>query len=231
MDKVIEQVQQWDFYKSLPDTLHGFQLECELVRQESRLYLFWYRCQSSRRSFYAFYDKATKDFMVHTVIGLFDFCDIQFITTDLASFEHMLTERMNNVLKNLGTFDQGLLGSVFTAKQILQCDWSHLPETVCGFDLFIRPNLPVKTINGSYILIDYCDFTQESNLTVYYNIYRDEFFAERRVRRLPEMLTVFDAKNLIDLTEKLKISLTPVLEEMRSLLNDHQTRSRREDTV
>lgn len=222
MDKVIEQVQQWEFYKALPDMVHGFQLESELVREESRLYLFSYCCQSSRRSFYAFYDKATKDFMAHTVIGLFDFCDIQFITTDLTTFERMLTERMDSVLRNLREFDPGVLGSVFTAKQIMQWDWSSLPESLFGFNLFIRPSSPLKTINGSYILIDYCDFAEESNLTVYYNIYRDEFFSERRVRRLPEMLTVFDAKNLADLTEKLKMGLFPELEKMRNLLNEHE---------
>lgn len=221
MDDIIAQVEAWDFYKKLPEEIHGFRLEKQMRVDEPRLYLFSYDCPARRRKLFAFYDKATKDFMAHTVIGLFDFCDIQFITTDLVSFERMLAERMETVLKNMAVFNAATLGGVFREKKILEQDWkSILPAEAAGFTLFILPDEPLKIINGSYIIMDYCDFQTESNLTVYYNIYRDEFFSERRIRRLPEMVTRFDSKTLTDLIAKLNEGLLPELTGMRSQLTE-----------
>ena len=46
-------------------------------------------------------------------------------------------------------------------------DWEYidnLPKEIDGFKLFINPKEPVKIINGSYIIIDYCDFSKETDL-------------------------------------------------------------------
>ncbi len=76
----------------------------------------------------------------------------------------------------------------------------------------------MKIVNGSFIVIDYSDFATASNLTVYYNMYRDEFFSERRIRRLPEIVTDFDAKALNALVEKLSVRLEPALGNLRGIL-------------
>jgi hypothetical protein len=219
LNKIIEQVEQWDFWKTLPEELHGFQLERNIVQEEAKLFLFQYRCPEMRRTAYAQYDMATKEFMTHSVIGLFDFCDIQYISPDLAAFEQILKQRLSRTLQALAVFNKSELGSIFIAKNILEKDFM-LPEDICGFELFIRPEQPVKIVNGSFIIIDYSDFSSESNLTIYYNIYRDEFFSERRIRRLPQIVTDFDAKTVEDLAEKLTVRLQPVLFDLRRLLTD-----------
>jgi hypothetical protein len=221
LDIIIEQVEQWDLLKELPEELHGFHLERNITQEETKLYLFWYRCPETRRAFYALYDKATKEFMTHSVIGLFDFCDIQYISPDLACFEQLLKERLSGTLQALASFKQSDMGSVFIEKNILQADWRPmLPEDIYGFTLFIRPEKSVKIVNGSFIIIDYSDFSTESNLTVYYNIYRDEFFSERRIRRLPQIITDFDSKTVQSLAEKLTARLQPAIFDLRKLLTN-----------
>lgn len=221
MDTIIEQIRQWEFLNTLPEELHGFHLERDQIHEEGKLFIFRYHCPDTCRAFYASYDSATKEFMAHTVIGLFNFCDIQYITPDLSAFAQLLQKSIQQTLKALAEFDSSVLGSIFKEKKILDRDWQPLlPAEMYGFRLFIRPEQPVKIVNGSFIIIDYSDFVAESNLTIYYNIYRDEFFSERRVRKLPQIVTDFDAKTVESLAEKLSDRLEPALCELRKLLTE-----------
>ena len=83
--------------------------------------------------------------------------------------------------------------------------------------MFIRPQEPVKINNGSYIVIDYVDFALESSFTVYYNIYRDEFFAEARIWNIPDVNYDFDSADLAELKEKLQAKMLPRLKQVRNL--------------
>ena len=93
-----------------------------------------------------------------------------------------------------------------------------MPETIEGFVLFIRPDQPVKVINGSYIVFAYCDFEAESDFIIYYNVFRDEFFGEARVNKIPEMNYTFDSTELSELEEKLDQYLVPRLKEIRQCI-------------
>ncbi|WP_425057665.1 hypothetical protein SCACP_21900 [Sporomusa carbonis] len=216
MKKIIEQVNGWEFLKNLPANLCGFTLINELMTCGSQYRIFTYHNPKYRRSFTILYDKATKDFLARTVIGLTEFCDINFITGDLAALEKVLTERMEKTLWQLVNFDPACLCTQFIDKKVLE--WSYaeqLPKFLAGFEMFISPAQPVKALNGSYVIIDYSDFITESNLNVNYNIFRDEFFGEIRLRRTPVMTADFDAKTLPDLEEKLKVGLSATLEDLR----------------
>jgi hypothetical protein len=150
-------------------------------------------------------------------IGLTEYYDINYITTDLPALEQVLESRLEKMLQTLGEQAADSYESSFTAKKILE--WSYtdeLPKNIAGFDLFINPHQPVKTINGSYIIIDYCDFAAASNLVVFYNVYRDEFFSELRVKLTPRMLGLFDERDLDQLAKKMKNNLQPVLQGLRA---------------
>ena len=81
--------------------------------------------------------------------------------------------------------------------------------------LFINPKEPVKVINGSYIIIDYCDFEAESNFIIYYNVFRDEFFGEAKIHRIPEITYEYDSSELKDLKIKLENKLENTLKQLR----------------
>ncbi|MDF2876143.1 MAG: hypothetical protein K0R22_2826 [Sporomusa sp.] len=216
MEKIIEQVTDWEFLRKLPPEIYGFTLINEFMTCGSQYRIFTYNNQSARRSFTVMYDKATKDFLVRTVIGLTELCDISFITGNLAALEKLLTERMDKTLWGLAHFEPACLCAQFAGKKITEWAYtSQLPKQLAGFELFITPQEPFKGLNGSYVIIDYSDFATESNLVVNYNIFRDQFFSEIRLRRTPLMTSEFDAKTLPDLEERLKGNLNPTLEQLR----------------
>lgn len=219
MQTIIEQVNAWPFLESLPAECAGFALDKELVVSGTQYLIFSYRKPQDYRCFSVIYDHATKDFMGRITAGLTEYFDVTFICTDLASLEKVLTERMTRTLERLAGDEA--YESIFQAKKILEWEYStELPQEQEGFTLFISPERPIRTINGSYIILDYSDFREESNLILYYNVYRDEFFGEVRFKRTPEMTSQFDARELPDLAEKVSANLQRTLEDLRRRLNE-----------
>ena len=90
-----------------------------------------------------------------------------------------------------------------------------MPATLEGFELFISPAAPVEVTNGSFILINYADFTINSDFVLYYNIYSDEFSGENRINGSPRVTYAFDAKTLEELEDKLKNNLANELKSIR----------------
>ena len=216
MEKIIEQVQEWEFLKKFPHEIFGFTLINELMTCGSQYRIFTYNNQQAHRSLTGLYDQATKDFLVRTIIGLTEQCDIRFFAQDLTTFENILTERLKKTLQQLAVFDPDSVCAQFKLKKILEWPYvSNLPEQIAGFDLYITPEKPIKALNGSYVIIDYSDFAAESNLTVNYNIFRDEFYSEIRLKRVPIMTTEFDAKTLPELEARLNDNLIQSIENVR----------------
>ena len=217
MDKIVETVQSWVYLERLAPRIGRFVLSRDLRSEGLRYWIFSYHYSENRRSFAVLYDKATKDYMARITIGLTEFCDVNTISGSVEGLEKLLTGYMEKSLLQMSDFTVESLCSVCREKQIVEWDAAKLlPENVAGFELYIRPSAPVRMINGSYVIVDYSNFFTESNLIVYYNIYRDEFFGELRIRRTPESITMFDAKSLKDLEERLQTNLIPVLEKMGS---------------
>lgn len=216
MEKIIEQVAEWEFLQKLPSEFCGFTLINELMICGSQYRIFTYNNPKVRRSFTIMYDKATKDFLARTVVGLMEYCDISFITGDLAALEKLLVERMEKTLRGLACFDPTSLCVRIKEKKVVEWPYAaKLPKELSGFELFINPHEPLKALNGTYAIIDYSDFTTESNLTINYNIFRDEFFCEIRLRRTPIMTADFDAKTLPELEERLNNKLIQTLDDLR----------------
>lgn len=220
MEKIIQQVQVWDFITKMPVEFVGFTLKIELQQRDTQYCIFTYYNEEWHKSFSVLYDTATKEYFARMVIGLTEYFDANFIVGDLETLENLLKNRLENNLRSLAVFNRDSLDSILVDKQILE--WTYgkeLPKELVGFELFIKPYEPVRIINGSYIIIDYSDFSNESNFIIYYNIFRDEFFGEVRLRRTPQMSAAFDAQTLDELQENISVHLKAVLESMRSQLN------------
>jgi hypothetical protein len=219
MEKIIEQVQTWDLLAKLPKDLAKFTLIMDLEQCGTQYRIFTYQNEASHKSFSVLYDQATKEYFARVVIGLTEYFDANFIVGDIKSLEDLLVKRLKETLSNLAFFDREKLDSIVLDKKLLEWPYGkELPRNLLGFELFIRPDEPIRGINGSYIIIDYSDFKAESNLIIYYNMFRDEFFGETRIKRTPKMSAVFDANDLSALQEALAIHLDSVLQEMRMQL-------------
>ncbi|MDF2636503.1 MAG: hypothetical protein K0R78_3377 [Pelosinus sp.] len=220
MEKIIAQVEEWELLKKLPKEFGEFTLQIELEQRNTQYCIFSYQKKKEHKSFSVLYDQATKEYFARTVIGLTEYFDVNFIVGEIQQLENLLVQRLKNVLSNLSYFNRENIDSIVHEKEIM--DWSYgeeLPEKLLGFELFIKPDEPVKVLNGSYIILDYSDFNTQSNLTVYYNIFRDEFFGETRIKGTPAMLAIFDTKDFEDLQKIFASQLTSVLENIRRQIN------------
>ena len=179
--------------------------------------------QARHRKVTVYYHEETKEYKLRVQIGLTEFCRIEFISASLSRLEKILRERFAKIIEELAGFRIDTISCVVQEKQILTWDYvDKLPKTVEGFTLFIEPHEPVKTINGSYIVFDYSDFSAFSNFIIYYNVFRDEFFGEARVCEIPEMNYTFDASELVELEEKLDRYFLPRLKQIREQIENRQ---------
>lgn len=214
MKEIIAQVNEWPFLRQLPADQAGFSLKLDLAEDGVQYNVFSYRNAEELRSFSVVYDRATRDFLARVAVGLNEFYDVSFICPDLASLERVLTAKLAAALVDLSGGQQ--YESIFRAKKILEWPYSErLVAEVAGFRLFITPRQPLKTVNGSYVILDYSDFAAVSNLSISYNVYRDEFFGQIRLRQTPHMISTFDTRDLGELAAKFDRELGPALADLR----------------
>lgn len=215
-DEIRTQIEEWEGWSVLPESMEGFVLTINKEMVDGFYRLFTYEDTSIHRKFFAIYNASLKEYHVQEEIGLNLFCQIDYITSSLDELKRMLEESMGKSLRELRQFPQDELGTIFYEKGI--ADWDYipkLPQSVLGFDMFVHPHSSIRIINGSFLILDYTDFVSESNFALYYNIYRDEFFGELRVLKMPKLITEFDAKEIGELSQKMDAHFISMLKEVR----------------
>ena len=155
--------------------------------------------------------------MLRLKIGLTEYCDVNFIHGDLQAFEAILCLALLPRLETLRQCIPDRMESLFRNKKIL--DWAgeiDFPLQINGFELFLSPPNCIQVTNGSYLILDYSDFVHNSSLRFFYNVFRDDFFAEYLVQGAPQPTQLFDAKTLPELAEKITRDLNGATLELRS---------------
>ena len=214
--KIEAEIKDWQYMQDLPECCHGFQLCRKQQIIESMYDLYSYIHPQLHKKVVVYYHEETHEYKVRVYIGLIEFCRIEFITAKLEDFERLLRLQFEKLLKDMETYNPASLSSIVLKMGIKE--WGEncsLPETCEGFRLFISPQQPEKINNGSYVLINYVDFSIESDFTIYYNIYRDEFFGEARIWDIPDVNYDFDSASLDELAAKLQTYMVPRLQEIR----------------
>ena len=219
-DETIQRVEKdicdWKYWQQLSPILEGFSFRKDMRVEEDIYALFSYENTSMHRAATAYYHEETKEYKLSVQVGLTNFCRIEFIAPDIEIFEKRLTEHLKKLLVELTTFEPTTVSSIMRKKKIMEWDYGKsLPVELEGFELFISPEKPLKITNGSYIILDYSDFSIASNFVIYYNIFRDEFFGEARVHGIPEINYLFDSHDLAELAIKLKHHLVSRLQDIR----------------
>lgn len=221
VDRIEAQVDNWAYLKQLPPQLHGFTLVEDRKINGSYYDILHYENKQRRRRVTLYYHDETWEFKVRTAIGLTEFCNSEFIAERLEVEESLLQQRLAHHLAKLNRFAQQEIDSIIIDKKIHT--WRYLekyPQEIEGFKLFLTPQEPVKVLNGSYIVFDYSDFAAESNFMIYYNIFRDEFFGEAKLHRIPEMTYIFDSHELYELEKLLDEHLVAYLSSVRAKINN-----------
>ena len=224
LEKVKKDLAEWkkstsafDFPKEIHDFFYHY-----IGKATDDIYdIFCYNNPKIHKSITAYYHEETHEYKLRIKIGLIEFCNIEFIFPDIFDFYLYLKKHLSDFLEQISTFRKESLGTIMEQKGIIA--WGNLnefPEELNGFHLYIHPKEPVKITNGSFIILDYIDFDIESNLSIYFNIYRDEFFGEARIKNIPDVFYDFDSTELKELEIKLGKYLEPRLNYVReSALN------------
>ena len=228
MENIIETCKSLD-YSWLPPEIGNFKLKVtgpdEIVKAQETLAageavltlpLFNYENDLGWK-WCALYDKEVEDYTVHVVMPLFTFVDISFVRQEFEPFWQGLQERCVQGLSKLLINSAENFTYTYMRKGLQNWDYeSVMPAELEGFVRDITPKNAVRMINGSYIIGEYRKMDECTGLLLYYNEYRDEFFAELRYQNYPEIDHHLDAKSLDDLEHVLSEHLKNILCELNS---------------
>jgi len=216
MSAVVKLVESWEYPGSLPENHGDFCLELQNRRDVLLYHIFAYHNPALRRSASIVFDQGTAEYMVRIKVGLIEFCDVRFIHPDLKSFEQILSSGLLPLLEMLQQCVPERMETLFRNKKIVEwsCD-GFLPLGLQGFERTVCPKTCVQVTNGSYLILDYSDFGCDSSLRFFYNVFRDDFFAEFLICGVPEATQEFDSNTLPDFETKLKNQLDSSLVRLR----------------
>lgn len=204
--------------QDLPDELDGFALKKIFAANEDKFIFFTCANDELHCALTAYYHTETEEFKFRESIGLTEFCLTNFFTTDFAHFKRLIDSDLRGAIKNLRELRNKPLNIFLREKKLDTWAYgSELSDELEGFELFIKPAAPVEVTNGSFIILNYADFKLNSDFVIDFNIYSDEFGAERRINGAPHVIYTFDAKTLPELEDKLKKNLVDELREVRRL--------------
>lgn len=218
ISKITSHAAEIHFAENLPDEIYGFTQKKIFAANEDKFIFFTYTNDEIHCALKTYFHTETNEFKVSQRIGLTEFCLTKFFTEDFAHFKELLDAELDNAIKKLRDVLKGKLNRFLREKKIDAWFYgSELPAALEGFELFIKPAAPVEVTNGSFIVINYADFTLNSDFVIYFNIYTDEFSGEVRIKGAPHVIYTFDAKTLPELEDSLQKNLADELRNVRRL--------------
>jgi len=219
MEKIIEACADLD-YSWLEKQIGDFTLHIDQCEVPLGYGLFHYENPLGWR-WEALYDKEVEDYSVRIVMPLFEYVDISFVRDNIKDFWRDLPRRYIKEITN--TFIEPQRNFDYTYRKKGIPDWKYescLPERIGNFFLDVTPDTGIRMINGSYIIIEYRKESDKSGLIVFFNIFRDEFFAELRVHNYPQIDHHLDAQTIPELEENLKEHLLTILNNLERKLQN-----------
>lgn len=214
-NKIAAEVKAANFFDELPTELSGFTLKKIFAEDGDKFIYFTYENLQTHRSLTAYFHEETKEYKVRVKIGLNEFCLTKFFTEDFNQFGEKISAELENALKN---FSENPNEKNPLIKEKNFAAWQYgknLPKNIAGFELFITPENPVEITNGDCIIINYSDFSAQSDFTLVYNTYLENFSVEMKINRVSQVNYLFDSENLNDLEKKLAKNLSTELEHLR----------------
>ena len=216
-NKITAEIQTADFFNNLPAEISSYTLKKIFAEDGDKFFYFSYDNEKLHRSFAAYFHEETFEYKVRVKIGLNEFCLTKFFCNKLETFIELLNAEIKTALENLSAFVDTKSDFLIAEKHFDTWEYPQtLPKNLEDFELFITPKNPVKITNGSYIILNYSNFDKNCDLTIYYNVYTDNFGGENKINLVPNVSYLFDADNLKDLEAKLRKNLQIELQSIKN---------------
>ncbi len=207
-----ELMEIWKPYDTLTEKIGDFVLRSLHPDEVSANFFFCYENTDKNWRMYGFFNSDTNDFMVRYDLGLMEITEIllihsvanDFWQAVMENFERIVTDRLLRADETCSEIVRrtGILNGF--AEEIL-------PLRIAPYSLVIEPSMPILGLNGSYIIAAYANQNNSKGLVIFYNTFRNDYFAETRKDGVPGMIHDFDADTKEELEAKLKRSLASVL--------------------
>ena len=207
-NKILEEVQATDFFDKLPAEIHGFTLKKIFAESDDKFIYFSYENIKIHRAVIAYFHEETLEYKIRVRIGLTEFCIDKFFTSNFADYCEKISSELDKIIESFLDNHENQ-NSLIIEKKIAQ--WAYgknLPSKIFNFELFITPQNPVEITNGSFIIINYSDFTAASDFTITYNIYTENFSAEFTKNHVSQVNYIFDSDSLAELEKNLQANLS-----------------------
>ncbi len=207
------ELQEWEFLKQLPKQIEGFTLREGTGIKGNILNIASYVDEANHSCIDLIYTGETFDYVIVKNLGLHTFRDDRFFTRDKDKFAEVVLAKLSSLLQDIGKSRAKTMGYESEVMGFKDWDyWKTLPKQIGNFELYITPDCPLEYINGSWVILDYSDFTNGNQLMFLYNSFRNELFAETKKGYLPLTTEEFNANSLDGLSaligEKLEKTLT-----------------------
>ena len=222
IEELAQKMADWELLKQLPASVGVFRLKLGGGLDGRILKIASYVSEAYRCRLEIIYTEETKDFVAVKSVGLHEFRDEELFSRDSDAFAAMFLAKLPRLL---GGIDRSQPHAFPYEAQDLHFEkwayWRTLPEKLGSYELFITPANPQPYINGSIIFLDYVDFGRGNEISFFYNVFRNEIFAELKRNYLPITTGLFDVERdvpdgakLTRLGELLKAGLAGALSDL-----------------
>lgn len=208
-------LKDWELLKKLPKKIEGFVLKEGSGIQGQIINIASYVDEINHCSVDLIYTGETFDYVIVKNIGLHTFRDDRFFSRDQSHFAAMVLQELPALLHEISNKKEKSMG--YEAREMGFAQWEYwktLPKKVGNYELYITPETPLEYINGSWVFLDYSDFTNGNQLMFLYNGFRNELFAELKKGYLPVTTDDFNANSLAVLENVMKKNLLNTLQEL-----------------
>ena len=215
-NKILAEIETTKFFDELPAEISGYTLNKIFSEDGDKFFYFSYDNEKIHRNFAAYFHEETFEYKVRVKIGLTEFCQTKFFCSNFETFTEILNAEIKTAIENLSA-PVDTKADFLIAEQNFSA-WEYpktLPENLEGFELFITPEKPVKITNGSYIILNYSNFATNSDFTIFYNVYTNNFSGESKINLATNVSYLFDSENLKDLEANLKKNLATELKQIK----------------
>lgn len=206
-NQLLSEMQTCEKLKLFPQEIDNFTLKINIQKTDEGFDILTYTNLNKFAKISLFYNMATKDYILKEYLGLTEFCNIKFINP---SRDLWLDTVLYNLPSIIQRYSLTNTNPILQEKGILQFRFDF-PALLQDFQLLISPQKPFSYLSGSSIILDYTNFTNNKQFLIYYNEFRDDFFAEYRVNNILCPCNVFDCRTIEDLELLLEANLEKTL--------------------
>ena len=215
--EIEEGLKDWEFLKHLPKEISGFKLHEGRGIEGNILNLASFVNEEIHCSLDLIYTAETFDYTLVKNIGLHTFRDERFFNRDADKFAEAVLKNLPNVIEKVSRSMNKKLGY---ESKVMGFDtwnyWKTLPEKIGEYELFVTPDKPLEYINGSWVILDYSNFSKGNQIMFLYNSFRNELFAELKKGFMPLTTDLYNANKLEQLEKLIKQHLQETLNELEN---------------